>query len=278
MTDMTHPSQITYNAIRKFKDTIRSSSSPFRHYLGNGTILTPGDRDIFRAAVNAAYNDAARTFTHINGNSDNAKNTLAEEIRAYFKDRMPCQSADEFDELHNSLCNIFLASLSQSGYNDATYGQAQKVVNMTFKYLYCLDNAITDYNDYFEYCHVALDSFTLEWIWRNCDPGRLNKYEAWSNLKKGDYRDVKGDYKDSRGVDRPGYDRIVELYRNKIPSQFYLGCTPFHAEFIFWPEIKLHLAAEAFYFALNDNLTDTDREDFKRQSIGTKKNTIKAFI
>jgi hypothetical protein len=200
---------------------------------------------------------------------------LAGSIKAYFESGCPCQTDTAYDGFHDRLCTDFLSSLSQSGYNTATYGQAQKVVNMAFKYLYCLDDAATTYNDYFEYCHVALDSFTLEWIWRNCDTGSLNKYEAWSNLKKGDFEHPKGTYYDTKGKHRPGYDKIVTLYRDKIPSSLYTNCTPFQAEFIFWPEIQMHLATEAFYFALVEGLSNYDKQVFKDQNLRYKKAEVK---
>ena len=56
------------------------------------------------------------------------------------------------EDIFPSLCESgeYFAQLKKDGYNSATHGQAQKVVNMTFKYLYCLPDATTTYNEYFE--------------------------------------------------------------------------------------------------------------------------------
>ena len=264
----TKPHQTTLSEIAKFKDGIKRSAAPIKRFIDK-TCLSNATIDVFNAAVQTAYNDAARTFTGIGGKSDKAKKILAGEIKKYFDNKMPCVTKDDFDGLHFNLCKAFIDQLKKDGYNSATYGQAQKVVNMTFKYLYCLPDATTTYNEYFEYCHVALDSFTLEWIWRNCDPRSrdLNKYEAWSNLNKDDYYAGK--------TKRPGYDSIVALYRDKIPSSLHTDCTPFQAEFIFWPEIQMHLATEAFYFALNDNMSNKQKETFKAKDLESKKEEIR---
>ena len=264
----TKPCQTTLGEIAKFKDGIKRSAAPIKRYIDK-TCLSNATIDVFNAAVQTAYNDAARTFTGIGGKSDKAKKILAREIKKYFDNKMPCVTKDDFDGLHFNLCKAFIDQLKKDGYNSTTYGQAQKVVNMTFKYLYCLPDATTTYNEYFEYCHVALDSFTLEWIWRNCDPRsrNLNKYEAWSNLNKDDYYAGK--------TKRPGYDSIVSLYRAKITSSLYINCTPFQVEFIFWPEIQMHLATEAFYFALNDNTSNKQKETFKAKDLKSKKEEIR---
>ena len=254
--------------ICKFKTGVKNSSAPIRHFIDK-TLLNSTE-EVFVAAVQTAYNDAARTFSGIGGKSVEAKKALAKKIKEYFDSGHPCKNKDDFDELHSKFCEIFISHLNLKGYTSATYGQAQKVVNMTFKYLYCLPDATTTYNEYFEYCHVALDSFTLEWIWRNFDPRsrNLNKYEAWSNINK-------DNYEDKNKTTRPGYDSIVSLYRAKIPSSLYINCTPFQAEFIFWPEIQMHLATEAFYFALNDNMSNKQKETFKAKDLKSKKAEIR---
>ena len=55
--------------------------------------------------------------------------------------------APDFDVWHNTQCEFFITEFSKilkeahKNPADATYGKAQKIVNMTFKYLYCFDDA-----------------------------------------------------------------------------------------------------------------------------------------
>ena len=84
-----------------------------------------------------------------------------------FTDYLTKDPVDEatFDLWHHTTCQTFLAVL-QTYYNDAQYGKAQKIVNMMFKHLYCMnfgENKKDDKSDwlvldeaYFEYCHLTL--------------------------------------------------------------------------------------------------------------------------
>ena len=68
----TKPCQTTLGEIAKFKDGIKRSAAPIKRYIDK-TCLSNATIDVFNAAVQTAYNDAARTFTGIGGKSDKAK-------------------------------------------------------------------------------------------------------------------------------------------------------------------------------------------------------------
>ena len=265
------------NALNKFRNGVYNAENSFSKYVDSQKIveLDPTKDDIFLAAVNEAYGDAKRTFEGIGGRATAANQKLgnkspnqklADNIQNYFKYNTKKNISErEFDELHGKWCTEYRNDLKTVGYSKATYGQAQKVVNMTFKYLYCLNGATTTYNGYFKHCHVALDSFTLEWIVRNCKPS--DKLEVWSKLNKVDTKPKRSNYL--------GYDSIVPLYRSNMPQEFS-AITPFQSEFIFWPEIQMHLACEAFYFALDDALTTEKKNDYKEKDLNSKKATIRS--
>lgn len=69
-----------------------------------------------------------------------------------------------FNCFHNDLCNGFMNDLNTArrlvGYANITYGQAQKYVNVIFKYLSCFNDYPT-YADLFSYCHMAIDTNVL---------------------------------------------------------------------------------------------------------------------
>lgn len=118
-------------------------------------------------AVKLAYRDAQRTMKGI-GKNDNKKtetlSNITDEIKKYFDNEPAPKGEKAFDNFHNSFCNIWCDAFK--GSNLGTYGKAQKIVNMTFKYLYCCDDFRTTKEEHFAYCHMPLDSYTLEWFKR----------------------------------------------------------------------------------------------------------------
>lgn len=252
--------QQAMNAINNFKSGVKGA---FAKHIQRKTTFDPLNSKIFEDAVTAAYGDAKRTFKGINGRATTANSNLAQKIQTYFK--APAIPMN-FDKLHNDWCKEYIADLKNQGYDKTTYGQSQKVVNMTFKYLYCLDGATSQpYDTYFDYCHVALDSNTLEWIWRNCGLDDNEKHDDWSKIK---YNNCS-----TRKTTKLGYAEIVKRYRDNKSS--YYPNTPFQAEFIFWEEIKAHLAAEAFYSSLPGAI---DTDTFKNMSLKQKYTAIKKLI
>lgn len=69
-----------------------------------------------------------------------------------------------FNRFHQQLCVGFMGDLnparSSVGYDDITYGQTQKYVNVIFKYLSCFCD-YPSYSDLFSYCHMAIDTNVL---------------------------------------------------------------------------------------------------------------------
>ena len=186
-----------------------------------------------------------------------------------------------YNKWHLKICRFVLSFLNKH-YEDrddndkkVKYGKAQKVVNMTMKGLYCMKGADKK-EAHFIPCHVALDSFTLEWFARNViefeETRELKIYKSkihsWSKLS------------DKRLGDYYGYYRLVTWiysYFDSCPDSPYKDengnkLTPFQAEFYIWQEMKIHLGAEAFYFAISDN---ANKDEFKRKSIEEKKTEIR---
>ena len=167
----------------------------------------------------------------------------------YFNENARNQA--EFDTWHHETCELFLDVLNGEGdflaytkvYTSLQYGKAQKIVNMMFKHLYCLNGADA-YAAHFEHCHMVLDNFTLEWFKQDLGEKRI---ESWSNLV----------YK-KPSVDHDDYLFYQEKIRNYfLPAvsakHTYSGLTPFQAEFYIWPEIQWRMAAESL---LRQNLLD----------------------
>ena len=177
------------------------------------------------------------------------------------------KSQHKFDEWHHDMCKIFL-DVFRKYYNSLAYGKAQKIVNMTFKGIYCLKGS-DQKEDYFKFCHMPLDSLTLEWFKRNC---RLNgkpivkgKVPSWSKLN---FESSKNEY---------SYMEIINSIREFFDNKN--GWTPLTAEFLIWPKIQLELAAEGLFSELSKfDDRPTDSKNFKNKSTKEKIEMLKEML
>lgn len=118
---------------------------------------------------------------------ESLRNELANAFCRYF-DEKPPTTLEAFEEIHRTLCNEhFLAPynklLSEFGATEQRYGKAQKIVNMTFKYLICFDDADMR-KDYFTFCHMPIDSTVLRWCCEHCG---ISGTASWSNIRDFEY-------------------------------------------------------------------------------------------
>ena len=203
---------------------------------------------------------------------------------------------DAFDAWHKEMCEEFLAVIGPKYQGGLKYGKAQKIVNMTFKNAYCLKNKVnskfTNCDKYYEYCHMPLDSLTLEWFTRT----QIWLKSDWLHLKKNDKFFLKGEMpeswskmeEDSKADDKFGYETIQNRIRtylkdyadkNKSTDQLQ-GYTPLQAEFFVWKNIQLELAAEGVYNKLFDFKADNEvtKEDFKRKTLKEKLESLKEIL
>ena len=51
------------------------------------------------------------------------------------------ESIDEFDDWHDKICRFIFDNFDKITDNEMSYGKAQKLLNMTFKHLYCCKDA-----------------------------------------------------------------------------------------------------------------------------------------
>ena len=231
----------------------------FKYALFFGKDIHPGDEvfvsvcneDDVLLAVKKAYIDMSpRTFKKKDDHTDEDKinpveknnlfNYLAKKISGYFSGR---EQVDDFNAWHKELCEYFIKEYKRILANakmkadGVTYGKAQKIVNMTFKYAYCFDDAC-NYAQKFEPCQIPLDHYILDWffswykeIWEEQNPGKKltksGKYTLckWSNL----------DYEKENGELIPQYKEIQEAIKNRLSAR---NVTPLEAEFLIWYEAK----------------------------------------
>ncbi len=148
--------------------------------------------------------------------------TLSDKIKGYIE----CTPVD-FDKWHEGVCNDFCESFYEKAlgkkYERIHFGKAQKIVNMTFKYLYCFDD---DNKEVFNNCHMPIDKYILDWFVDKVCPEYKDYRSAWSNLDYGS-DDQFGTYKWMQF-------QIKEYLKktNKYPKE------PLLAEFNIWQEYK----------------------------------------
>ena len=160
---------------------------------------------------------------------------------------------------------------------------------MTFKYLFCLYNydyingklSNDEHNEYrvlFSRCHMPLDSFIIEWIFRetrkstddihfiksNCPPWSNLNYEEKNDLTLKDVKDGFKKYIHS-------YKNIVEIIDYILDNNYFEYYTALEAELFVWQEMQLHLTSEAFIFALTpEKLSNQEKQQIRYLDIESK--------
>lgn len=185
--------------------------------------------DAVTEAIGSAYGTAKRTFKGVQ-KSDEVIKEFKNSVIGYFTSKSFPQTQEEFNTKHEELCEDWIKILSKNGNSgdNLSYGKAQKVVNMMFKYMYCysyLNDFIKEIpKNAFDYCHMTLDSFTLRWI-HEWDKKKVRKNTSWSKLDPNEYKKI---------------SEIVEANENKLN-----GYTKFEAEFFIWDYEQLQLLIES---------------------------------
>ena len=117
--------------------------------------------DIIDLAMSKAYRDLMRTIRGFSANPKhdaiigNARKALHRSMITMLSAEI--NSQEEFDELHKAACYDLISAFSGQTF---TVGQAQKWINMTFKYLHLLDYPAVQ--TVYEYCHIPIDSYILD--------------------------------------------------------------------------------------------------------------------
>ncbi len=226
--------------------------------------------DYKKVVMGPAYTDfSPRTIAGMKrDNILSALGWLAEAIYNYFH-------SDEvnFNEWHKSICTEFCRKIEVM-HGAIPYGKAQKIVNMSFKYLYCFNDS-QKYATKFEECHMALDTYTLEWFIRYVLADKKIKVtpireDSWSKLKCGE-----------NDREKYSYLWIQKLIRSYLFSEGNITyrdengkvLSPFLAEFYIWKEMQLHMAMEELYAQIG-----ADKKSFKKMSIPEKSAILQTLL
>ncbi|MDD3085129.1 MAG: hypothetical protein PHU32_04565 [Candidatus ainarchaeum sp.] len=130
--------------------------------------------DIIRAACYRAYRDFNRTINfpvkmkNLNKYEKKEeekkrlelKNSILDLFRIMIIKLRSINELDQmkFDYWHNSVCDSIIKKYNNKNI-ELKYGQAQKWLNMTIKYLYCLGE---NFDKEFSFFHIPVDNYILD--------------------------------------------------------------------------------------------------------------------
>lgn len=120
-----------------------------------------------KAAANRAYRDMCRTIRFEKGVDQKLKNDCRTKVVKLIETEIKkCNSIDtveKYDEFHDYLCLRIIDCYDNPTIAQITYGQAQKWVNMTMKYLCVLYEGQCDWlNKIYSFLHIPIDSIILD--------------------------------------------------------------------------------------------------------------------
>ena len=146
---------------------------------------------IIKYSVALSYRDIQRALHNI-ANFEKEKQSAIERLEKTLQNYFTAPPVGElvFNKWHKSTCDEIMASFSEykrgnkSGF---TYGCAQKLINLAFKYIYCFDliqKQYDKYSDYFRFCHIALDNGILKWLEMPQGVTYINDYDLYMCMQK----------------------------------------------------------------------------------------------
>lgn len=140
--------------------------------------------------INRAYRDFNRTL-HGFGSLSNNEN-ITSDIKKYLFDEfkkvktLNITTQIDFDNWHKNKCMEIETLYFENGYSSFHIGQAQKWINMTFKYIFSYGNKYLDgYNEIYQFCHVPLDNILIDALKKFHQPklktswSRIDNYETY---------------------------------------------------------------------------------------------------
>jgi len=124
-------------------------------------------------------------------------------------------SQELFDASHKETCFILCTIYAKGGWPMFSIGQAQKWINMAFKYAFVLgEQRLPGFLNLFEFCHVPLDNVILGQVRRRY--GQDWRKPAWSKISD--------------------YDAYLE---KQIWFRRSFKWAPLHVEFLLWQGANL---------------------------------------
>ena len=236
-----------HDILREFFIRSENNQKKFDYFLGTDSKNTPDDKEelkelykeiISKFALPDMTRHGKNSDTHTKLENTKSFDYLSEKIIDLFIKNHP------FDGWHKEVCNELIEKNKDEC--TLTYGDAQKLVNMSLKYIYCLkDFPRKDFKSDISNWHMTIDNYILSWISNhiyekigatnrtkikdnyylsNCvTKSKFNEKIKWSKLDQGTYK------------------ALQEIIK-KIIQDEKISDPPFIAEFYIWQEMKIEKA------------------------------------
>lgn len=198
--------------------TVDKDALDFLKVIYFGAITDPYEAASFRA-----YRDFNRTL-RFGEMEDTARAELRLQATDILRERISNiaeethMTQEDFDAWHKETCGLIRQPYVNAGI-EFSWGQAQKWLNMTIKYLYIVGTY--SFNGVFRFCHIPVDNYVF----------KIAKKELGIPVPKVAW---------SRWSD---YDGQYMTYQNALRSRIK-GYDPLRWEFKYWMKEARHLAEE----------------------------------
>ena len=203
-------------------------------YIANSLDVTEACYAVYESGV--PFQTANQRY--MNGlNYITALDFLAKKIYKFFNNKPNTPNTEpNFDQFHEKLCDGFLDCANtdrrKNGVPDLTYGNAQKLVNMIFKYLTTF-NDYPAFSDLFEHCHMPIDGYILAYLCFIGVSGCTGNFNATAGrVTNARYFTIPW-----TGLTKDGYQNLVSDYRI-ILSAKYPNFTMLNLEYYFWDAMQ----------------------------------------
>lgn len=139
--------------------------------------------DPLYSSIRNAYTDMCRTIRYADHDSKKIRELCDQKIQSGVEVLLADapKDKDAYTRWHYAMCNELIEAYEAYGI-DFTYGQAQKWINMTMKYLYVLEP--DKVKPIYGFLHIPLDNYIIEAAKR--DYGITPPKGAWSRIKSYD--------------------------------------------------------------------------------------------
>lgn len=295
--------------VKKFEATIKKEPCAV-HVAAKKKVDNWNDIELYIDALYQGYLDACRTIhwktdesvdllkqkkdwdkKSSHKNSEKKDNPGREPLKKTAKEIMNYLESSKPDAIfeHKKWCNELRDEYENYVKGGIIYGQAQKIINMAFKYLYCIydvNGRLKNKKEKFNGCHMPLDSFSLEWF-KKCFKNKsfseaktyLGKDEkftlpeylfvngknlkadsisSWSSMQS--VKSVKEN--DSYQGKKYPYEFYQNVIKKYCEDDLQDSVSPLQLDFIVWAKMQKIMAAEDFIKAF-DGERNFECDDYK---------------
>lgn len=212
------------------------------------------DKDeLIRYCINKAWNDAMiyekySKKSNLKDKKDDIKENLIEYINNNNRESQEIilKPKELFEKTSQELGEKGLKFVTYfQGEDNAYFGVFQKFINMSMKYLICVNDKLNLGIDFMK-CDVPIDSFILDWCRQVIKDGeQINlKNVVWNNLNIEAYIEI-----------QQGIRAYVGEINKKISPR---NISPLELEFYIWPIMKLQRAINQF----NNAVSEKEKSDY----------------